>query len=241
MQEQLKNAGFFLLPIEASESLSLSVSAHVDLNVVKIIDTLLVRDEIAKQYPFLRKMEGVRISEEAVVPKYPDEAKFCVKVLGNTLYHGKTVAEDITGIATEYGLICCEVRQGYVACNLLSLDDTHAITSDPSLYKVLTSRGVEVLLIREGYISLPPYPYGFIGGAGSVRCGKVYFLGDVMTHPDGKEIVDFITSCQMEVCCLGERELFDGGGLVFWDVPSSSGIAQDTQDNGKQRNEHHTE
>ncbi len=215
--EKLSQMGFVPLKVEKSESLSGPVCGHADLSVAKIGKTLLIRGEVARRYPFLASLEGVFVSDEDVGEEYPSEAKFCVKVVGDTLYHGKVVAEDALRIAKAEGLSTSAVRQGYVACNLLVLDAHHVITSDLSLANALSLRGVKVLRIREGGISLPPYPYGFIGGASGVYGNTVYFLGDVMRHPDGEKIMQFVASCAMEVCCLYDGELFDGGGLVFWE------------------------
>ena len=222
MRERLCREGFTVLVMQKSECLSEAVCAHVDLNLLKIGERLLVRDEVTVWYPFLRECRGVSVSSARPMPAYPSETMFCAKAVGGTLYHGKAVAEDVLRVAKEEGLTSYEVKQGYVACSLLALDESHAITADPSIERALLSRGVDVLRISEGYISLAPYPYGFIGGACGVYRDCVYFLGDVRTHPDGERIIDYLTACGMRYLCLGEGELFDGGGLVFWEDSSPS-------------------
>ena len=220
MREKLRAEGFSVLPVQKSEALSPPVCAHTDLSVVKIGERLLVREEVAEWYPFLRETKGVSISAEALVPRYPEETKFCAKAVGRTLYHGRAVAQDVRQVAREEGLSCVEVKQGYVACNLLVLDECHAITSDRALARALNQNGVDVLLIREGHVTLSPYPYGFIGGASGVFEGNVYFLGDIMKHPDGERMLEYIHALSLKVICLGEGELFDGGGLVFFEDAS---------------------
>ena len=217
IRERLCREGFTVLPMKKSACLSEAVCAHVDLSVLKIGEKLLVRDEVVEWFPFLCENRKVIVSKERPIPRYPEETMFCAKVVGGTLYHGKAVAQDALRVASEEGLATCEVKQGYVACSLLALDEKHAITSDKTITDALLSRGGDVLRIREGYISLAPYPYGFIGGACGVYKDCVYFLGDVRTHPDGKKIIDYLTACGFRYICLGEGELFDGGGLVFWE------------------------
>ena len=216
MREELKKRGFHPLPVSGDGMLSPAVCGHPDLLVARVGETLVVEEEVVRRYPALSRCDGVRVSLERASAVYPNEAKFCVKAVGDTLYHGKAVAEDIRLVAEEEGYSLREVRQGYVACNLLVVDEGHIVTSDPSIEKALSSRGVEVLKIREGFVNLPPYPHGFIGGASGVYGDTVYFLGDVMSHPDGKKIEEFISGCGMRAVCLSDGELFDGGGLVFW-------------------------
>ena len=63
--------------------------------------------------------------------------------------------------------------------------------------------------------AFPPYEYGFIGGSGGVDGKSVFFLGDIMTHPDGERITEFIENLGMKVVSLGEGELQDMGGIMF--------------------------
>ena len=44
---------------------------------------------------------------------------------------------------------------------------------------------------------------------------SVFFLGDIMTHPDGERITEFIENLGMKVVSLGEGELQDMGEIVF--------------------------
>ena len=54
-----------------------------------------------------------------------------------------------------------------------------------SIYKKLTRYGIDVLLIRPGYIELPGYPYGFIGGTnGNLSKDIIVFSGSLKEHPD---------------------------------------------------------
>ena len=236
MRKRLCECGFAPLLVSESKMLSEAVCAHADLQAAAVGKKLVVQKALAQHYPFLYECEGVFVSDELTGAQYPEETRFCVKAVGDTLYHGKAASEDILRMAQGEGLSLCEVKQGYVACSLLVLDGGHAITSDASLSRALQARGVNVLIIREGYVSLPPYPYGFIGGASGVYDKTVYFLGDIMTHPDGGKIVDFIASCGMQTVCLGEGELFDGGGLLFFSCDSAAGVGEHADNDGKQGN-----
>ena len=81
--------------------------------------------------------------------------------------------------------------------------------------KVLNDNGIEVTLIREGHISLPPHEYGFIGGASGVFENKVYFFGDIKTHPDSDIIEEALRRAGLEPISLSSEPLCDLGGIVF--------------------------
>jgi hypothetical protein len=95
------------------------------------------------------------------------------------------------------------------------LNEDNAITADPGIYKKLTSLGINTLLIKCGGISLPPYEYGFIGGASGVDGDTVFFLGNLDLHPSANEIKDFIMGLGMRVISLSDEPLSDLGGLIF--------------------------
>jgi hypothetical protein len=79
----------------------------------------------------------------------------------------------------------------------------------------LRNLGVNVLLIEPGHISLPPYEYGFIGGASGVCGDKVYFLGNIKLHPDGERMEKFIRDAGLIPVNLSDEPLVDLGGLMF--------------------------
>ena len=97
----------------------------------------------------------------------------------------------------------------------MKINDENVITADVGISRALSEVGINVLLITPGHISLPPYEYGFIGGASGVDGKTVYFLGDIMTHPDGKKITEFIENLGMKAVSLDSGELQDMGGIVF--------------------------
>ncbi len=81
--------------------------------------------------------------------------------------------------------------------------------------RILRREGFEVLLIHNGGVSLSPYEYGFIGGASGFLENKLYFIGDIDTHPDCAAIKSFISEAGAECISLSDGGLFDGGRLIF--------------------------
>ena len=81
--------------------------------------------------------------------------------------------------------------------------------------RALSNCGIKVTKIQNGAIALPPYEYGFIGGAAGVFKDKVYFSGNVERHPDGKRIIDAITGEGFVPISLSDEPLADVGRIIF--------------------------
>ena len=96
------------------------------------------------------------------------------------------------------------------------LSESCAVTADRGIAMALKNNGIDVLVIRSGYIELKGYDSGFIGGAGAALGGGVYgFFGDLYTHPDGKAIAEFADKHKIKAVSLSDEPLSDNGGLLI--------------------------
>jgi hypothetical protein len=98
---------------------------------------------------------------------------------------------------------------------VLKISENAAITADRGMAKALSDNGITVTLIENSSISLPPYEYGFIGGAGAAFGDKVFFLGDITSHPSYCKISDAISKCSRHPHSLSDEGLADLGGITF--------------------------
>jgi hypothetical protein len=81
----------------------------------------------------------------------------------------------------------------------------------------MRDEGISVTLIDDGGVILPPYEYGFIGGAAGVFKGTVYFLGDIDTHPSADAVKRAISMAGMNYESLSDEPLLDLGRIVFYE------------------------
>lgn len=147
---------------------------------------------------------------------YPHDAILNALVIGERLFCKEdSVDEAILSYAMNAGLKIVKTRQGYPACTVLPLNGSHAITSDRGMAEIMEREGIRVTLIEDGDISLPPYEYGFIGGASGVDGKYVYFLGDVRLHRSFEKIEKAISESGMSIVCLGTTPLEDLGRIIF--------------------------
>ena len=148
-------------------------------------------------------------------PIYPRDAVFNALCIGDYIFLKEdTVSEAIKECAKKNGLTAVHVNQGYPACTVLAFGN-NAITGDKGMAWALSSVGINVTLISNGDISLPPYEYGFIGGASGVLGDTVYFLGNPDLHRDGKKIRAAITDAGYKLCALSDEPLADLGRIIF--------------------------
>ena len=156
---------------------------------------------------------GDRVGKE-----YPHDTVFNAVAMGERLYARlDSVSSKILELAKKHSLKIINTKQGYPACTTLVLSENAAITADAGMARAISESGATVTLIESGDISLPPYEYGFIGGATGVYRDTVYFLGDVSTHRDKEKILAAIAREGMKAKSLSDGPLCDLGGIVFID------------------------
>ena len=72
-----------------------------------------------------------------------------------------------------------------------------------------------MLLIRPGWIKLPGYNTGFLGGScGKLSPDKLAFTGQLSSHPDGKAIRAFLEQRGVAAVELSHGPLVDTGGIL---------------------------
>lgn len=158
----------------------------------------------------------MKFTSDRLLPEYPKDCGLNALVMKDRIYlREESASEYVKASAEALGLTVVGVKQGYPACTVLKLSDKACITADRGMARVLRANGVNVTLIEEGHIDLPPHEYGFIGGCAGVHDGCVYFVGDPKLHPS-YELID--AACKSEglrIVPLGGGVLRDVGGILF--------------------------
>ena len=224
-RDELEARGYRTVAMSSCVRLSEAVTSHPDMLTLIIGDTLLTEgaylsevrgifDEIGKLVPRL-KIEAIT---ETLSPEYPLDCLLNALVVGDMLFcREKSLSKDAIELARSRGLNIINVNQGYPACTVLTLGRDHAITADRGMARAMREVGIDVLLIEDGGIELPPHEYGFIGGASGVHGDKVYFIGDLLSHPCGCAIAEFCHGAGLEPISLGGGRLRDLGRIIFID------------------------
>ncbi len=150
---------------------------------------------------------------------YPEDCAYNVARMGKKII-GKlsNIDNKILEIYTQNGFEFVDVKQGYTKCNLCIIDENSAITEDEGVFKTLCSKGMDVLKIPVGFVSLKGFKNGFIGGAsGFVAPNKIAFWGSLQKHPYCHEIEAFIRARNVDIIYLSSNKPEDYGSILYFD------------------------
>ena len=226
MEAGLLRHGFHALKLTENRRLSAAVASHTDMLVLRIGRELFSTAEYCEEneelFLNIRKLlpsYSLRFTADEQSAEYPDDVALNALVLGKRIFaREKSLSALVKERAERLEYKIINVNQGYPACTALRLNDGAVITADCGMARILTEHGIRVTLIDEGGISLPPYSYGFIGGAAGVFDNKLYFLGDHKTHPSAKSIENAAQREGLTVVDLAPGvTLCDLGGILFFE------------------------
>lgn len=218
----LGRLGYETIPMPPADYLQSGVASHSDMLIFIGFGKLFCHEkyyvanrELIDRIASLCGVE-LALSDEPTGANYPRDVLFNACLLGNRLICNKnTVSKLILAAAEGLRYEIISVNQGYTKCSVAVVSENAIITADKSIGSACSSFGIDVLTICEGHISLPPYDYGFIGGASGFCDDKVYFCGSLEKHPDGERIKKFCEKHGKIAISLSDGELQDVGTLFL--------------------------
>lgn len=221
-ERELMKRGFSVIRAVPSSRLPAPLSSHPDMLTCLIGSTLISSADYVEEAPaFFDDLAcathlNFEITADEFKTDYPFDCIFNALVIGDKIFcKTDSVGRGVIRTAERIGKKIVNTNQGYPACTVLALDEGHAITADLGMARILEKEGIDVCLIENGDISLPPYEYGFIGGAAGVADEVVYFLGNPSKHRDGQKILDYIAAVGLRTIALIDAPLADFGKIIF--------------------------
>lgn len=210
-------------------SLPEPVSSHADLLLFPLGNDLLVRREyfnlaqnVIEEIASAASL-NIILSDAVAGKKYPEDVGLCACTAGRYLICRAGAADPLLlRLVAQNGFEIIDVNQGYTKCSCAVTGDGSVITSDNGIASALQHRGIPVLTISPGHISLPGYNTGFIGGCAGLFGDVLYFAGDLQSHPDHEKIKDFCAAHGTRPLSLTDSSshtpepLFDVGSLFFF-------------------------
>lgn len=159
---------------------------------------------------------GFTVEETPVGGEYPkDVALNCFRLGGILFGLSEAVAPELLNYYQSNRAEVAGVRQGYAKCATAIVDSGSIITADEGIARAAASRAIRVLRIRPGFIELPGFDAGFIGGCcGLLSNSLLVFCGNIGEHPDGERIREFCSNRGVKIHCLTEGPLLDIGGVL---------------------------
>ena len=211
--DALKQEGFEISLLTPFSALSCPVNTHADMLLCAVEDTIFVhRDYLCNVQGF---KNVVKVDEE-ISNKYPNDVLLNIAIVGRNVFTNVNYASKaILKYLTNKGYTLHHVSQGYAHCSTCIVSDNAIITADSGIASQAEKANIDTLKIDCGSISLPPYEYGFIGGACGTYGDKIYFCGSLKYHPNGEKIIEFCQKHNKTVVELCDAPLCDVGGILF--------------------------
>ena len=221
LQNGIKSLGINALFMPDNPYVDDRLSGHADLSVLHLGGNRLLLAPYLKRSSFSQQLEDrgfdIRFADIEQSALYPNDAQMNVCILGDkVIYNPKTVPDTIVKYLTiENGAIQISSRQGYSRCSVCVVNDNAIITADEGICRSAKAHGIDVLKIMPGYIDLPGFDYGFVGGASfKISDTKLAFTGGLDRHPDAEQIIEFTSLHDVDIVYITDKPAFDIGGAI---------------------------
>lgn len=215
---ELNMLGINTVQTSACDCLAPGEQYHADLQAIHINNNkmIILNECILLQRKLSQLGVDFEICELNTEKKYPKNVYLNALILDNKiLCNTKTIYNYMKNISEKEQKILISVKQGYTKCSCAVVSNNAIITSDNGIYNAATKKGIDVLKISEGWIKLPGFNYGFIGGAcGLIAKDLLAFCGDVKKHPDYFKIKTFCRNYGVNLYSLSNSQLTDIGGIL---------------------------
>lgn len=214
-KDKLRKLNYYIKEVPLYERLSKPLRGHVDMLLFRYKNKVIYEPHLKEEARLLRRngydcIEGDAISSSI----YPKDIIYNACAIDACLIRYKgNVEKGIRSLKTKHIL----VSQGYVKCSIVPVDKKHIITSDKNIKKAWERNDGVALLIRPGYVKLPGYKAGFLGGASGVDDKVVFFVGSLKHHPDRDAIMDFIKARNKGIVELYDGPLYDVGTVTLFE------------------------
>ena len=221
LQNGVGKLGINILSMPDNPYVDDRLSGHADLSVLHLGGDRLLLAPYLKGSSFSRQLEDrgfdIRFAGIEQSSLYPGDAQMNVCILGDkVIYNPKTVPNAIVKyLAISDRAVQINSRQGYSRCSVCVVNDNAIITADEGICRSAEAHGVDVLKIRPGYIDLPGFDHGFIGGASfKISDTKLAFTGRLDSHPDAERITEFASLHNVDIVYITDKPAFDIGGAI---------------------------
>ena len=217
-QGALRELGLEPVGVPDNPQVDPRLAGHADLSCFHAGGSRLYLAQFLRDSLFSKQLQNwggeIHYSEGQQGRHYPQDAQFNACAVGRFLLCNKiTVASEILRevSAGRTGLFC---RQGYTRCNVCLVSEDAIITSDSGIADC-ASPFLDILRIRPGYVDLPGFSYGFLGGASfKLSQDTLAFTGSLQGHPDRDSILSFLKIHRVNAVFLSNGPLMDIGGAI---------------------------
>ncbi|MCH5187553.1 MAG: hypothetical protein J1F63_04065 [Oscillospiraceae bacterium] len=158
---------------------------------------------------------SVILGGQALGSSYPADSAYNVVVAGKFALLNPKVCDKTLLKLLENRYEIVAVSQGYTKCSVAPVTENALITADADIYKKTSALGMDVLLISNKGVMLPPYENGFFGGATGMTDKKTLAVnGSLSLMESGNDILQFLEAHCVSVMETSSFSPFDTGSLI---------------------------
>lgn len=218
LDNAFKSLGIKIFNVKRNAALQAPVASHADMLVHHLGDSNILitknNDEVKETLKDLGFNPAV--IQKDILKKYPHDILLNSARIGNfNVCNLKNTAKEIVDYCKNNKIEVIDVAQGYAKCSTCIVNEKAIITEDFKIKARCEQKGIDVLLIRKGYVNLSGYNYGFIGGCSALISEDILaFFGCIEEHPDYKIISSFLKKYNITPLSLTKNKLQDIGGII---------------------------
>ena len=218
-QTALNKLGVRLLKLLPHRSLYDAVSGHPDMQLHHIGGSRIV---YAPQTDpsVLNTLAGLGFEliqgQSELSDSYPADIAYNVARIGGKYFHNLKYTDPVIRQQLErQGIEPVDVAQGYTKCSVLPVDANSMITSDAGIAKAAERKGMEVLLLDAGSVSLPGLNHGLIGGIGGLTGGNICVVNGSLDRLDcAAKLTEFLSAKKIAIKELTDGPMTDIGSIL---------------------------
>lgn len=209
--------GFKIIPIPPTDLVAEPIRSHPDIQIFIHNNSAFMHPAISRDViKSIEKYCNVNICSTELNSKYPLDIAYNIVCIGNRAIHKtECTPTEIKKYFTDNNINLISTNQGYSKCSTLVVNEKSIITSDKSIHKIAVANEIDSLLITPGFINLPGYKHGFIGGASGLFKKTILLTGKIDHHPDYELIIDFINKKEINICYLSQNPIIDIGSILI--------------------------
>lgn len=210
MRTMLRKRGVHLFLNGQNSTLPVPVCSHPDLSLFDMGGGKILVDRAADLA--LPHDVDLCVGSIQLKDKYPGDVAYDACQVGQFLFCNPLyTSPEILNLS----LNLVAVKQGYAKCSVAIVSEKAVITEDVGMARAMESVGIDVLRLEPGFVNLPGYSHGFIGGAcGKIAADVLAFFGDLSQHPCGEDVVRFCKKYGVKTLSLSSDILTDYGSLI---------------------------
>lgn len=193
-----------------------SISGHPDIFIYHDNNNLIAAPNSPSSLFILLDKYKVkyRIGKKHVGDKFEESVAYNCLGTPKYFFHKKGHTEEtVLEVTVDKKFI--NLPQAYTRCGLIYLGHDAFITSDKGIEKELIKNNFKCFYFDPSEINIPGHRNGFIGGCSGITNNKIFFNGNIDLHKDGAGLKNYILNFGMEIICLGNHKLYDGGCIIF--------------------------